>query len=225
VQAGYAFGNNPIRFSGNAPLAAGFAAGAFPASLANDPDGVIGGIQWGSNYQFNRMVVGFASDLSFGSIRARQITTTAAPGFATFTNFGEQELSWFGTTRVRAGVLLSDNILVYGTGGLASGRIELEAENCAAGGLCAVGSRKRTRWGWALGGGVEYGFGRWSLNLEYLHYDLGKISNSYFDPLFPGPVFTASTRVSGDLVRAGLNYRFNWTPLGVLLGSERLTVP
>jgi hypothetical protein len=53
--------------------------------------------------------------------------------------------------------------------------------------------------------------------------DLVATSFSYTDALVAVPVFTQRTNLSGDIVRAGINYRFNWTPWGVLFGNERMT--
>jgi outer membrane immunogenic protein len=69
----------------------------------------------------------------------------------------------------------------------------------------------------------------WSAKVEYLYYDLGSadlILNSYAGPLGSGAAvgtstaaWTASTinpRVTGNLVRAGVNYHFNSAPAPVV---------
>ena len=61
--------------------------------------------------------------------------------------------------------------------------------------------------------GIEHAFAdRLSLKLEYLHYDLGT-ANYLVTVVAGGPpqqpaVWNASSKVSGDIVRVGLNYRF-----------------
>lgn len=64
------------------------------------------------------------------------------------------------------------------------------------------------RSGWTAGGGVEYGFaGPWTVKVEYLHFDLGnKIVTGNAGGL--GPAFSWDTKTTGNLVRAGINYRF-----------------
>jgi len=61
-----------------------------------------------------------------------------------------------------------------------------------------------------VGAGFEHAFNnRLSLKLEYLHFDLGR--SDYSVPRIDGPIVTpwaASAKVSGDIVRAGFNYRF-----------------
>jgi outer membrane immunogenic protein len=81
---------------------------------------------------------------------------------------------WFGTSRLRGGYLVSDNLLLYGSGGLASGTTEVTVSNNAAGlpcsfaGACPFGSDSKTRYGWALGLGAEYAYGPWSITLDYI---------------------------------------------------------
>ena len=50
---GYAWGSDPIGLS---PFTV-FPAGTVPLSLADNPRGVLGGIQYGTNWQFNRFVL------------------------------------------------------------------------------------------------------------------------------------------------------------------------
>ena len=63
--------------------------------------------------------------------------------------------------------------------------------------------------------------GPWMFALEYLHYDLGTQSFNYGDRHLAG-LLSASTRFSGDMVRGAISYRFNWTPLGLIFGTDRL---
>jgi len=60
--------------------------------------------------------------------------------------------------------------------------------------------------------GFEHAFtNRLSLKLEYLHFDLGKVNYGVprvdFAAAFVTP-WAASAEVSGDIVRAGINYKF-----------------
>jgi opacity protein-like surface antigen len=64
------------------------------------------------------------------------------------------------------------------------------------------------RAGWTAGGGAEYGFAPgWSLKAEYLHIDLGTSGCTISDCSAFSAAF-APFRT--EIVRAGLNYRFNW---------------
>jgi outer membrane immunogenic protein len=191
-------------------------------SIAANPSGFLGGIQYGTNWQFQRIVLGTESDFSFTGIdKSQSLNSITVPVVA---STGEQKLTWFGTTRVRAGYTVQDNVLVYGTVGLANGHAEESFSavqrpgGCGAGAPCVHGSDDKTLWGWAIGAGVEYGTGPWSAKVEYLHYDLGTFT--FYAPdrnNRPGAV-AVSTKFAGDMVRAGVNYRFNWTPWQLIFG-------
>jgi outer membrane immunogenic protein len=88
----------------------------------------------------------------------------------------------------------------------------------------SFGSFSNTRVGWTAGGGGEWLFApNWSAKVEYLYYDLGNATYS-LSPLVGiggpgsaviGSVFStalpqSTTRFRGSIVRAGLNYHFNW---------------
>jgi outer membrane immunogenic protein len=226
VQGGYGFGRNSVNFTPDAFYLPAFAAGVAPTSAAGNPQGAIGGAMWGSNWQFDRIVLGTEGDFSFSDIKSNQ-TTAGTFGAIPFTGSISQRMSWFSTSRVRGGFLLGDHILLYAAGGLASGHVESSSSTvagiggCLIPGTCPRGSASGTRYGWTAGGGVEYADGPWQFRVEYLHYDLGTQSYTVSDPLLPFNGIQASTRFAGDIVRGGISYRFNWTPLGILFGTDK----
>jgi outer membrane immunogenic protein len=123
---------------------------------AVEPDGILGGLQAGYNWQAGQFVIGGEAD-----IQASGADDTFAP--YKFSN------PWFGTMRARAGWAFS-NILLYGTFGLAYG--ELKGENLNL-------DESKTHIGWAGGGGMEVGFTpNWSAKIEYLYMDLSNRSYS-----------------------------------------------
>lgn len=92
-----------------------------------------------------------------------------------------------------------------------------------SGGRLAIGAANysNTQVGYTAGGGVEWMFApNWSTKVEYLYYDLGNISVSSFSISKPfgnlvekDKVWTGSTissRITGNIVRAGVNYHFNF---------------
>jgi outer membrane immunogenic protein len=127
--------------------------------------------------------------------------------------------------------LSSLSVLMYGTGGLAYGRVKastsisqsnndciLSPGNCIGATAATAGSLSETRTGWTVGGGFEWMFWqRWSAKIEYLYYDLGSVTfnngqlvtspgNAPF-----GPAIVASqstTKFSGNIARLGVNYHF-----------------
>ena len=144
-------------------------------------------------------------------------------------------LDWFGTVRGRVGYTTgaTGDLMWYGTGGLAYGQFKTSVTQSnvvtvpsntvfppvvtftSAGVLNA--SQNRT--GWTAGGGVEgalWGTG-WTWKFEYLHLDFDRV-NYVFTTVATGTVspsvVTRSVRFTDDIVRVGLNYRFNWYGAG-----------
>jgi opacity protein-like surface antigen len=70
---------------------------------AGGDDGLIGGFQFGKNWQSGFLVYGVEADISFSDA---------------------EDIDWFGTVRGRVGYLLSPIILAYGTAGI--GLIEFD---------------------------------------------------------------------------------------------------
>jgi len=229
VNGGYAWGNNSIAFAPDAFYAPLLLSAGIPGTLGGNAKGFLGGITYGSNYQFNSIVIGLDSDFDFASIKASQAFSGVVTGVP-FTISASHEIKWFSTTRARAGFVLADHWLLYGTGGLATARVDASAGNTLnVAGLCAVtpggcplGSGSKTMWGWAAGAGVEYASGPWQFRVEYLHYDLGTLSFTMRDSLAPLNVINASVQERGDMVRGAITYRFNWTLLGLVFGTDRM---
>jgi outer membrane immunogenic protein len=226
VQAGYGVGSDPVEFTTATGIYAGHLGTTIPLSLAGDPRGAVVGARWGTNWHTGSWVYGFLSDFSWSDIRNSETLVLTDPVFGTRTNFAEQHLQWFGTTRLRAGYLVTPNLLFYGSGGLASGTMEVSVANtaggpCAVAGACPAGSDDTVRYGWSAGLGVEYQWGNWSLSVDYVHYDLGRFSFAYGDGV-SSDALVASTRFSGDMVRGAINYRFDWTFLDLLTGRRPL---
>jgi outer membrane immunogenic protein len=65
------------------------------------------------------------------------------------------------------------------------------------------------RAGWVAGAGVEKMFApHWSAKVEYLHYDLG--NKVGYTPTIIGGAVNVNVLERGDMVRAGINYKFDW---------------
>ncbi|HLL27204.1 MAG TPA: outer membrane protein [Xanthobacteraceae bacterium] len=149
-------------------------------AAGTSPDGFVGGVQAGYNYQFSPTgVLGVETDIA-----ATSMSDTAAGA-----KFG---VNYLGTIRGRAGYTM-DRVMFYVTGGAAYGQGELDI-----GGL----SNTQTHWGWALGGGLEAMVTpNVSARLEYLYADLGK--QTYQSLLGP-----TNVGFSTNMIRGGLNYHF-----------------
>ena len=67
-----------------------------------------------------------------------------------------------------------------------------------------------TRWGGAIGVGLEYGFApNWSVAVEYDHLFMGSRNINLISTIVPGVLSRGETiRQDVDMVTARLNYRF-----------------
>ena len=142
-----------------------------------EPSGFAGGLQIGHNWQMGQFVYGLETDIQLSG---------ADDKFAgwKFSN------PWFGTARGRVGYAFN-NVLLYGTGGLAFGSIKAETFGL---------SESHTSAGWTAGVGAEIALTRnWSAKVEYLYVDLSD------------KTFTLTGAPNGyefSTVRVGVNYRF-----------------
>ncbi len=222
-------------FSSEAAVAGLLATNWIPSG---NQGGFIGGGQVGYNYQFGAsFVAGLEADIQGVAGSSGNNTVVGAlgvPGFPTETILSttsvNRSLDYIGTVRGRVGWLFTPTLLVYGTGGLAYGGVNstttiFQGDNDTAGVVVgavslAQGRFSDTRVGWTAGGGVEWMFlPNWSAKVEYLFYDLGSI-NYVLSPLvanaagFPQPTWVAfaqtRARFEGNIIRAGVNYHFNW---------------
>jgi outer membrane immunogenic protein len=211
----------------------GFTSAALAStSVPVNISGFIGGGTWGTNYQINNWVVGAEGDFQGIATSTqtdtlfRQSTAVVPPVILPISQheIAARGLDWLGTERVRAGYLITPTFLVYGTAGLAYGQTQMDvaiAQPVAFGGFfpaASIVTFSQALAGWTAGGGIEWLFyPNWSLKVEYLYYDLGQLSvpmsplvhSSTGIPFSVGAPY-ASTRFDGNIVRAGVNYHFNF---------------
>ena len=171
--------------------------------------------------------------------------STPVPGFpnnpafvtGTQTETVNTRLDWFGTVRGRVGFTTgaTGDLMWYGTGGYAYGQFKSSVTQFSAGTMGITGANvpaptftsagafnaSQNRSGWTAGGGVEgalWGTG-WTWKFEYLHLDFDRV-NYVFTTVPTGAasssVVTRSAKFTDDIVRVGVNYRFNWGGGGVV---------
>lgn len=205
------------------------------SSISTKPVGVIGGGQVGYNWQFSPgWLAGLEADLQGSGEKASGSgvfsgSTMDGPDcsdpICTYTNTTDitAKLNWFGTARGRVGALWN-NMLFYGTGGLAFGEVSVSGTNTFS--ITNNGttvnystpfSYSKTKTGWTAGAGIEglLGVRNWTWRVEYLHIDLGSIGAGSFGTGSSGttPSVTLSTgKFTDDIVRIGLNYHFAAAP-------------
>ncbi|MCP8940100.1 porin family protein [Alsobacter sp. SYSU M60028] len=202
ANAGYAWGAGDVNVVGDAAILANLAAATGPTSGSLNPGGFTAGAQAGFNYQINQFVMGVEADANWVDANDKSSWTGAAPGSsASFSS----KVEWLSTVRARLGFAVN-NVLVYGTGGVAFGQAR-SAWSYNDGTNAWTGGESGTRAGWALGAGVEYAFNRnWTAKVEYLHYDLG--DKTFFSTTAATHTAKLKTDYSGNIVRAGINYKF-----------------
>jgi len=184
------------------------AGGNFPTQRSFGGDGFVGGVQGGYSLQSGWFVFGGEVDLQTSDIGS-SISIPNAPGGAANNPDGFTDLSFgvdhFGTARVRGGAAL-DRFLVYGTTGLAYGKVNFD-RNYRVGAAEIQDRATSNRTGWTYGAGAEYALtDRISLRGEYSRVDLG--SGSFDTAYSDGTIGRASIDTEFDVVRAGMNLRF-----------------
>ena len=122
------------------------------ASASRKVDGAIGGFQSGYNYQFGQWVWGFETDIQASGQKGSDALQIAAGVPPTFLNT-EHKLTWFGTSRSRLGVLWSPNTLLYGTFGVAYGKVKEDAV-ISRGAQSASLNFQDVKAGWTAGASV-----------------------------------------------------------------------
>jgi outer membrane immunogenic protein len=157
----------------------------------------LGGLQVGGDYQFNpNVVVGVEGQYSWlgGSVGA------AFPGGFAYTN----SQRGLGSITGRVGYTWGPGLL-YVKGGYAYSD---NNENVTLGGVpVAFATSGDHRNGYTVGAGVEYMFApNWSAKVEYQYYNFGNANFTAPAALVPTGTFTTDDHV----IKAGVNYRFNW---------------
>jgi outer membrane immunogenic protein len=193
-------------------------------------NGFIGGGQIGYNFQLGpSFLVGGEADFQGATIRGTgsyaglsqdsiawkdPVFPGLAPCSLNGCNFSRTALGsgritaatdWLGTIRARLGYLVTPTLLIYGTGGVAYGRVRASATHSSISigtltganaaefpvpfdysifngtqivpSIPGAASFSGTRVGWTAGGGVEWMFmPNWSLKAEGLYYDLVSVA-------------------------------------------------
>jgi len=112
-----------------------------------------------------------------------------------------------------------NNVLLYAKGGGAVTGNRYDAFDIPTGNL--LSSANETRWGAAVGAGLEVGFWQgWSIGIEYDHLFMGNRDVDFNTP-GPAPVFDGTDRISQgvDIGLVRLNYRFGGAGLGPDYGN------
>jgi outer membrane immunogenic protein len=178
------------------------------------PKGGVFGGHAGYNWQTGRFVGGLEVDYSFAKLKETQSFSYQYPvdcddnnencSYDTNSRTLSSKVDALASARARAGFLVSDSLLAYGTAGIGWARSQASATftNCLQ---CDTETftAKSNNFGWVAGGGLEY---KLTQNIllrgEYLHYDFGSVGYAFES----GP--TVNAKLTVDVARGGLSFKF-----------------
>jgi outer membrane immunogenic protein len=170
----------------------------FTVTMSSDVGGVVGGGQFGANWQFGSIVLGAEADAQVSS--QRKAFTGAMPVGSLIQDYSQP---WFITFRGRAGWAFTGGWLAYATGGGAW--LDSDRTFSTAGMSYTPSSFELSHIGWSAGLGVEKAIAsNWSWKLEYLHTNTGNFTTTVN---FLGFQLPWKTFIGDDIVRIGVNYR------------------
>lgn len=238
INGGYAWPSSSVSYFTNDAAALAGTTGGNPRgqsipSASESMYGPFGGGQIGYNLQLNAWVAGVEADYDWSHFSASGTSTFRLGNVGNSSLAINETMNSFGTVRARLGLTPVAPLLLYGTGGLAYGRI---GENynltstltspgsgtlssggysyrCRAGtSTCFAGSETKTVAGWTLGFGGEYLVtNNITFRAEFLYVSL------------PTPVgtFGALTTVA-NTAPASFTARFSRDNFGLLRGGLNL---
>lgn len=181
-------------------------------SFSFDSDGPVAGAQIGANWQAWQisqnlaLVLGVEGDGGYFGVYGHE----RQPGSPDGGTFAKINPGAYATARGRIG-LARDRWLLYATGGWIGSNYErkvVDNETCLCGFTLGNGEDEDWRSGWTVGGGLEWAFrDHWSLRVEYLYYEFddGVVNVHVFQT---GNFRFGFDDNTGNLIRAGLNFKF-----------------
>jgi len=164
-----------------------------------DLNGLFGGAQVGANWQSGNWVVGAEADLQLSDIVDSDRQNANGLVFSS-----KGAVDWFSTVRLRTGYAI-DNIMIFGTGGLATAGADYKVRTVDDPAAALNLSDSYMATGWTAGAGVEWGFSaNSSAKIEYLYTDLGRkeIGSGLSDDSY----FKAAPGFQS--IRMGVDFRF-----------------
>jgi outer membrane immunogenic protein len=187
-----------------------------------------GGVHVGYDYQFGWLVAGIEADVMSVKLQRTGVAAASLADPVTSATIeaaasGRQRLEWFGTLRPRIGFLPFERLMIYGTGGLAVGRVGHQVQGAVA--VTPAGSDTTEittfgaygkpgsgyRFGWVVGAGAEYAVtDAISVKGEFLHINLDgrNFVAAWAQPNSAEAAVAFKNKTAFELVKAGVNYRF-----------------
>jgi outer membrane immunogenic protein len=118
--------------------------------------------------------------------------------------------------RGRVGVVITPDLMVYATGGLAVTRLTVSNSfsDSFPPGAIENASESKLKTGWTVGGGLEWALtNNWSVKGEYLYVDFGHVTatGTITSALAPGGYshgMSTSSDLTANVARIGVNRKF-----------------
>jgi outer membrane immunogenic protein len=146
-----------------------------PVIQTTSPSAFIGGIEGGSRYQFQRLVVGWEADITWGDLNATSTSGFGAPLLPSgiLSRSITTDTNWTATAVSTVGIA-HGNWLLYGKAGVAWANVNYTDNWAIAGIPLFSGTGSDNRVGWTVGTGVEWAvWNNWSVKAEYDYMDFG----------------------------------------------------
>jgi opacity protein-like surface antigen len=176
--------------------------------------GPLGGGQIGFNLQTGAWVIGAEADASAAHLRGENTCFTGLGGVDCM-----RSVDALGTVTVRGGYAWNRALAyVKGGGAWTSTTYSLNANTNTL--ALGTGSTSSTVWGWTVGGGVEYGLtNNWTALVEYDHIEIPSTTVA-FPTVAVINAQSISVRQGIDMVKLGLNYKFDVAALGAIFARH-----
>jgi outer membrane immunogenic protein len=205
VSLGASINRSNMTGQGYDPISGGFASleGYAPTNANSSNTSFMGSIEAGYNWQFNNYVVGAAVDISRLSSKH---TSGTANNDVTATDIMSSNVDYLGTLRARLGYVVTSNMLVYGTGGLAVARY---TGGYADSDYTPGDKSSDSQWGlgWVAGAGVDYRLTQnWFVRGEYLHVSTSANLSTF--EITEVERYTQKSSLTQDMFKAGIFYQF-----------------
>lgn len=174
----------------------------------HDATGALAGGQIGYRWQMTNWVFGLEAEGDWANLKGSNPSLTAGP--IPYTN--QTKIDGLGLFTGQIGYALN-NVLLYVKGGAAVTDNKYSSFFTAAG--VEFNAASDTRWGGAVGAGIEYGFApNWSVGVEYDHLFMGSPSVTFPAQAINFPPFTGAVGHTDnigqgvDMGTVRINYRF-----------------
>lgn len=175
----------------------------------HDVNGFLIGGQIGCNYQTGQWVFGIEGNAAWANVDGDVTGTGTIPFFGPLAASFNTDINVLGNIAGRIGWAF-DRTLIYAKGGLAFAN---ERHFVNVGGVEVLGTDRELRWGWMVGGGLEYAFNNnWSGLLEY---NYNRFQNDDIQFCTPAAALCGNvdTREHIHVFKVGINYRWGGGPV------------